>query len=90
MAVLSIDVVWARIRAHEGETFRQVRGGEFMYTIASGQLRPDRTNRNLPRSDFERAVALVPLARPGQIQRLQGPSYIFAVLMDERIRGGDW
>src|SRR5438067_304493 len=27
----AIDVVWRRIEAHAGETFRQVRGGEFTY-----------------------------------------------------------
>ena len=90
MTVPGIGAVWERIRAHEGEPFRQKSGNAFRYTVGDAWLRPDRTNRMLPRKDFERALELVPLDGPAQIQRLQGPSYIWAVLMDDRIRRGDW
>lgn len=85
-----VDVVWARITAHQGKVFRQVRGKEFTYRVVRNVLRPDTTNRNLPKSDFAKALEMVPLAGPGEIQHLQGLSYIFAVLMDRRIRGSDW
>lgn len=85
-----ISTVWARIEGRAGETFTQKRGGEFTYDISAGCLIPDRTNRLLPKADFEKALSLVPLKGPGQIQHLQGPSYICAVLMDARIRHGDW
>jgi hypothetical protein len=86
----SIAAVWNRIKEHEGEFFRQKRGAEFTYVVEGSSVRPDRTNRLLPRSDFERALDLVPLEGPGQIQHLQGPSYVYAILMDERIRGDEW
>jgi hypothetical protein len=85
-----IDDVWERIVAHEGETFRQIRGGEFTYAVEGHQLRLSRTNQNVPRSHVEEALALVPLEDTVAVQHLRAPSYIFAILMDGRIRGHDW
>lgn len=84
-----IDLVWARITAHQGEVFRLVRGKEFTYRVLGNVLRPETTNRSLPKSDFARALEMVPLTGPGEIQHLQDPSYIYAVLMDSRIRRSD-
>jgi hypothetical protein len=86
----SFTEVWNRIERHAGETFHQMRGGEFTYVIRSGSLVPDRTNRQIPRSNFEKAFESVPLRDTTPLQSLQGPSYIFAVLMDARIRNSDW
>lgn len=83
--VPSIDDVWARIERHQGELFRQKRGGEFTYRIAYGAVLPDRTNRQLPRSHFEKAFERLPVEGPGELQDLQGPSYLYAILTDSRI-----
>ena len=32
----------------------------------------------------------MPVDGPGALQDLRGPSYLFAVLMDERVRMGQW
>jgi hypothetical protein len=85
-----IDDVWERIVAHGGETFHQIRGGEFTYAVKGQHLRLSRTNQNVPRSHVEEALALVPLDNTVAVQHLRAPSYIFAILMDERIRGRDW
>ena len=90
MVDVTFDRVWERIEAHVGETFRQIRGGEFTYEVRSGAVWPDRTTRALPRSHFEQAFAHVPLDSTVPLQRLQGPSYLYAILMDRRIRQGDW
>lgn len=82
--------VWSRIEDHAGEVFRLVGGGEFTYRVDGARVVPSRTNRNLGRSQFEQAVARLPLDGPGQLQDLQGPSYLYAILMDARIRGDDW
>lgn len=37
------SVVWERIRAHESETFTQIRGGEFSYLVRGDALKLDRT-----------------------------------------------
>ena len=86
----NIDLVWGRIMAHEGETFRQIRSQEFTYEVVSSVLRPSTTNQNLPKSAFADALDLVPLASTAPVQHLRGPSYLYAILMDARIRQGDW
>ena len=90
MSTMTFDTAWRRIESHAGEAFHQIRGGEFTYAVRSGAVWPDRTNRALPRSHFERAFELVPLASTTSVQHLQGPSYLYAILMDPRIRQSDW
>jgi hypothetical protein len=89
MRVISIDTVWARIKAHEGEIFKQIRGKKFTYTVVGASLVPEGINQNIPRSDFERALQFLPLESTVSVQHLRGPSYIYAILMDKRIRGED-
>lgn len=83
---MGFDVVWTRIEANQGQDFRQKRGGKFTYVVESGCVVPDRTNRLLPRSHFEQAFERTPLSGPGQLQDLQGPSYLYAILSDPRIK----
>lgn len=86
MGTSDFDLIWRRIQDHAGETFHQKRAGQFRYRVYGGTVCPDRTNRAaLPRSDFQRAFDRSPLKRPGELQDLQGPSYLWAVLTDRRI-----
>ena len=87
---IGIDTLWTRLQAHEGETFTQIRGGTFTFAVTSSTVIPDRTNRTFPRTDFEKALDLVPLRSTVDVQHLQGPSYLYAILMDDRIRQSDW
>ncbi len=87
---ITFDVVWKRIKAHSGEEFFQIRGGKFTYQIKNEQVIPNRTNHQFSRSSFEEAFQLVPLPNTVPVQHLRGPSYIYAILMDERIRLGNW
>lgn len=86
----SIDEIWRRIEARQGEVFRQIRGGEFRYRVSGGYLELSRTNHKVSRSDLEEALRLVPLKNTTPVHHLRAPSYIFAILMDDRIRRGDW
>ena len=85
-----IEAIWARVEAHAGESFQQIRGNEFTYAVVGGHVIPDRTNQQIPKSHFEKALAYVPLANTLPVQRLRGPSFIYAILMDQRIRQNDW
>ncbi len=88
--MISIDELWRRITVHSDETFSQIRGGTFTYQTTNSAIIPDRTNQNIPKAHFEQALELVPLQDTVLIQHLRGPSYIYAVLMDNRIRKDDW
>jgi hypothetical protein len=85
----SFDVVWRRIVAFAGETFHQRKGKAFTYAIAGGCVVPGITNRRLSRSQFARAYERAPLRGPGQLQDLQGPSFLFAILTDPRVAAAD-
>ena len=71
--MVNFSVVWTRIERHAGETFHQRRGGEFAYSIRSGCLLPDRTNRQIPRSNFEKAFESVPLQETVALQSFTRP-----------------
>lgn len=85
-----ISEIWQRIKRHDGETFAQIRGGEFRYGVAANSINLDRTNWSIPRSHIEEALTLVPLSNTVPVQHLFAPSYIYAILMDARIRQSDW
>ena len=85
--MLNADELWSRISAHQGDTFRQIRGKEFTYTVKGNVLRPSMTGQNIPRSEFEKALQRMPFENTVPLQDLRGPSYIFAVLKDPRITG---
>ena len=87
---IPIAEVWRRIVAHEGEVFHQVKGQEFTYEVDGRVLRPSTVKQNLSQATFERALARVPLSSTVDVQDLRGPSYLYAILMDNRIREGDW
>jgi hypothetical protein len=90
IVMTSFDTIWARIKANEGNTFRQIRGQGFTYTVDGSTINPSTTNQNIPRAHFEEASKLLPLHNTVAVQHLRGPSYLFAVLMDKRIRQQDW
>lgn len=81
----AFETVWQRIALHAGQTFHQKQGNPFTYSVTGKVLRPDRTDRNLPYSQFEKAYARLPVDGPGKLQDLQGPSYLYAILTDPRI-----
>lgn len=88
--MLAFDTIWTRIKENEGQTFRQIRGREFTYSIVGSAIIPSTTNQNIPKAHIEEAAALLPLQNTVAVQYLRGPSYIYAVLMDNRIRKAGW
>jgi hypothetical protein len=80
--------VWAAIERHAGETFHQVRGQAFTYRLQGAGIVPSTTRYRIPRSAFDRALERLPVTGPGELNDLRGPSYLYAILMDPRIRRG--
>ena len=92
--MLAIDAVWDRVKRYSGEEFQTATGLPFTYAVRGNSLRVTRggeeINRSLSRTNFEKAVQLMPADGPGALHRRQGPSYTWAILMDRRIRQSDW
>lgn len=85
-----IEAVWTRIQRHAGQPFHTKTGLPFTYEVPGNYLRVDRANRSLSRTNFRKALDAMPADGPGDIKDRQGSAYTWAILMDERIRRGDW
>lgn len=83
----NFESIWKNICDHEKEIFYTKRHRPCSYKVSGNQLILLNTTRNIPRSNFERALT-VDDPSPSKFQRLnlQGPSYIYAIITDPRIR----
>jgi hypothetical protein len=88
------DVVWDRIQQYAGAAFETSTRLRFHPTIDGNGIwiiRDGRViNRLLTRDQINRAIERCPLQGTMRFQDLQGPSYVFGILMDSRIRRGLW
>jgi hypothetical protein len=88
---LDFEDVWRRIVASEGEEFKTATGLPFEYEIVGDAFHPSRTNYRIGKSEVRKAFELVPFEGPGVINAIvRGPSYVWAILHDDRIRHGEW
>lgn len=83
----SFDKVWARIQSCSGSVFTTKTGLEYSYEAHENYIRLSNTQRNISITQFRRAFELVPVDGPGDLSGFQGPSYLWGILMDQRVRG---
>ncbi|MEY8838774.1 hypothetical protein AB9K41_07055 [Cribrihabitans sp. XS_ASV171] len=63
----------------------------FTFTIVGDVLRVDRTKYNLSKGNFAKGLEIVPFDGPGAVQSaVRGPSYVWAILHDARVRKNEW
>lgn len=90
----SPDSVWRRIESHQGDEFKTARQFPFTYEIEGLGIwffrDGRRINRKLTRSQVEQAIARCPLNSTTEIKDLMDYAYLYALLMDPRIRGQAW
>ncbi|MEI3265852.1 MAG: hypothetical protein V8R85_01330 [Frisingicoccus sp.] len=53
---VTIENLWEKIRALEGESFHTVKGLPFTYRVKGGELFTDRKKKSITRATFERAL----------------------------------
>jgi len=86
--------VWRRIESHQREEFHTSRGLPFTFDVAGAGIwffrEGRRINRKLTRTQVDVAVSRCPLASTTEIKDLMDYAYLFALLMDPRIRSGAW
>ena len=84
-------VVWKNIKDCSGAIFYTKTGYPFTYTVIDDVVRTSRTNYALYMDQFEKAYALAPVKGPGEYSNMvRGPSYVWAILHDDRIRKKQW
>ena len=77
---------WLKICQNEKKIFKTIHNKEFTYVINNNILIPSRTDRNISKSEIEKAFNMLPLDGPGEINDVvQGPAYVWAILNDSRI-----
>lgn len=87
----SFEEIWNRIVENAGESFFTKTGKPFTYEIVRNMFIPSRTEYAISKADIRKAYNLLPISGPGQISQIvRGPSYLWAVLHDERISKGVW
>ncbi|MCP5116343.1 MAG: hypothetical protein GY953_36400 [bacterium] len=88
------EAVWRRIKKHQREQFQTVRGLPFTFAVEGSGIwffrNEKRINRKLTRGQVEVAISRCALKSTTEIKDLMDYPYLFALLMDRRIRGEAW
>jgi hypothetical protein len=89
-----LEAVWRRIESHQREEFHTSTGLPFTFEVAGSGIwffrEGRRINRKLTRTQVEVAISRCPLASTTEIKDLMDFAYLFALLMDPRIRNAAW
>ncbi|MGB8888900.1 MAG: hypothetical protein WCC87_19385 [Candidatus Korobacteraceae bacterium] len=88
------ESVWQRIESHQGEEFRTATRLPFTYEVEGAGIwffrGGRRIERKLTRTQVDKAIARCPLRSTTEIRDLMDYPYLFALLMDARIRREAW
>lgn len=86
--------VWSRIEKFQGEQFHTRRGLPLTFEVEGNGIwffrEGERINRKLTRAQVEVAISRCPLKSTTEIKDLMDYPYLFALLMDRRIRSDAW
>ena len=86
-----ITEIWERIKTHQNEAFKLKGGEPLTYEVVGNTVVVDRSPKHpLHIGQFEKALQRVPVDGPNKLYDLRGPSYLWAILHDPRIRMNDW
>ncbi len=85
---MAFQETWADIERHAGDVFYRLGGATFTYEVFQDRLKISDVEQAVPKSSLERACAA---GRPQTVTQLKqhglpGPSHVFAILTDPRIR----
>lgn len=78
--------IWEKVKQHQGETFQTVTGLKFTYKVIGEKVIHTRSKATLSRSAFEKAVSLNPQKPSDLHNAVFGPSYVYAIISDPRLR----
>jgi hypothetical protein len=88
------ESVWRRIQKFQGEQFFTRKGLPLTFEVEGNGIwffrEGQRINRKLTRTQVDVAISRCPLKSTTEIKDLIDYPYLFAVLMDRRIRGEAW
>ena len=79
---MMIDIIqlWTLIQQNQKQEFHTKTGVHFSYIAKDGHISLQNTHRNIPKSDFEKALAKWPTDRVADLNFAQGYAYVWAIL----------
>jgi len=81
--------ILSRMKQYTNTPFYLKGGKEFRYTIHQNKVWID-NNQYIYLSQFRKGYEQAPVEGPGSFEHIWGPSYVWAVFHDKRIRKNDW
>ena len=78
--------IWEKVKQFQGQTFQTVTGLEFTYEVSGAKVIHSRSKATLSKSDFEKAIMLNPQKPSDLHNAVSGPSYVYAIITDDRMR----
>lgn len=86
---MSIETVWKDIQLCEGQVFKTVRGVEYTYSVYDNYLLINNDKRRKIKKDSLITALTITNPTPSKIQseNIWGPSYVYGIITDERIKG---
>lgn len=86
---MNIEVVWNKIKQYEGEEFYTIRGKSYKYIVYDDFLMIENIKGSrITKSYIEKAFRIEnPTPKKIELEGCWGPSYIYGIVTDERIRG---
>jgi hypothetical protein len=88
------QLAWSRIKQNSGKQFHTSRGLPFTYEVEGSGIwffrEGKRIERKLTRTQVDLAISRCPLRSTTEIKDLMDYAYLFALLMDRRIRDHSW
>lgn len=90
--MIDFETIWNRIIQNENEEFKTKTGLPFTYQISNNKFICSRVNYNISKENFHQCYLLgLPQVEKINVKDITaGPSYVWAVLHDERIRQNDY
>ena len=84
---MHFEFIWENIIRLAGEEFYTKTKLPFRYRVVGDTVIPDRTGFPLDKSNFRKAAEVKNLTGPGKLpDSVMGPSYVYAIMTDKRIR----
>lgn len=84
--MVSIEEIWARIVEHEGEEFRTKTELPFTYEVRGDVFFPSRTDYQISKLDFKKALKLIPFGGPGVVRDLKALQMLGILLRNPVVR----
>ena len=85
---MGIEAIWNNVRRYEGEVFRTKTGVEYRYKVYGNYLLVNHDRRRLITKESLEAALMIQNPTPSRIKSkgIWGPSYVFGIITDKRIR----